>query len=647
MSLKLRKKVKFASVLLASALAVACGDSTTSDNATNANTGSSNSGNEASASAEGTVSILITDNLTDQYTKVWVRVLSVSLLAADGTEVSVFDSAEGQLYNLRELASVAELLTSADVPVGAYRGVSITVANDAQLVDTSDQTIDAKFSLDATSKTFRIPAKLDVKADDASALAIDFDLAKFTFDPATGLLRAKIVVKHEHEMGDLEHVGARLVGTVSKVEDGDTFVLVTRQRKGQRALTVNLSANAVVGDPATGGSAADTSLLEVNDHVAVQGSFDPATLSVEAESVLIHEAPVGGGRPHGSGDDPAMPGRAHVVGVVKSFDGQTLVLDVKGANFMPAGSELAISNVANAFFAHGSLESLAAEQHVEIKGSWDGTTFTAKAINIQGAEGDGQNYAQLKAKVVSVAETSITVAVVELKGSDATLEPGSELTLAIEDSFFHRGSKQCLAVDAEVMVRGAYDGTTFTANGIHVLGDCNQPGDMGKPGWQGGTPRGGKKGGKPHCETPVEGEQPPVSTMPIMAAEDGATTTPPSCQPPQQGGRPQKPGEGRGGKPGANQGGGTQQPGGNAGGETSGTAYTRVAGVVQSVNGKQAVLATVGADGMADGKTITIDLTNAKAKGTATVDVGVTVQAVGKLEDEILMVSAYRVEAAS
>ena len=91
--------------------------------------GSSSSGSATPASTPmGTASIILTDAPSDQWSAIEVVVTQVTLLnKADHTkEVVAFQGTSAKI-NLVDLDSVGELLATAQIPVGTYDALRITI----------------------------------------------------------------------------------------------------------------------------------------------------------------------------------------------------------------------------------------------------------------------------------------------------------------------------------------------------------------------------------------------------------------------------------------------------------------------------------------------------------------------------------------
>src|ERR1700722_10132965 len=112
----LRRTIGAALLVGIAASLVACGGgSGTTSNGMGANTGS--------------VPVMISDALSDDWATIGVRVLSIALLPqGGGSAVTVWTApAPGPYVNLEQLDQVAEILGNASVPVGTYTGASLTL----------------------------------------------------------------------------------------------------------------------------------------------------------------------------------------------------------------------------------------------------------------------------------------------------------------------------------------------------------------------------------------------------------------------------------------------------------------------------------------------------------------------------------------
>jgi len=139
------------------------------------------SGATADTAATGTASILVTDAPCDTWSAVQVQVTGVTLVnKADQSRVPVFTGAAA--VNLVDLDNVGELLANAQVPVGTYDKVIVTVNTDPaamSLVPEGGTAVaqDQIHVVGGGAFTVPLSPELTVAATGSSAVQVDFDLA--------------------------------------------------------------------------------------------------------------------------------------------------------------------------------------------------------------------------------------------------------------------------------------------------------------------------------------------------------------------------------------------------------------------------------------------------------------------------------------
>jgi hypothetical protein len=149
------------------ALTVACGG----------NSSSTISG--SSGTPTGAASIILTDAPSDQWSAVEVVVTKVTLLnKADHTkEVVAFEGATAKI-NLVDLDSVGELLATAQLPVGTYDALRVTIdPASVNLVKADGTTVpSSQLTVKGGPVQVALSADLVVTATGSNAVQIDFDL---------------------------------------------------------------------------------------------------------------------------------------------------------------------------------------------------------------------------------------------------------------------------------------------------------------------------------------------------------------------------------------------------------------------------------------------------------------------------------------
>lgn len=434
--------------------------------ATLAACGGGSGGGSASLGGEGAVSVLVTDNLTQDYAEVWVTVKSISAADANGQVVTLYQDTTGQTHNLSQLANIGALVDTRNISTGTYTRFEIVLANEVTLVDnngvvtnaTFDQSGNPTFSIDVTGT-------LTVDANQAATLALDFDLQQFTYDAGTNTVTPVIVQK---DPGSLDQTVSTVFGEVESVTAGSEFVL--DPAGDGRNLTVVLHNNATVTDTATGAVLTDTRGLRAGMPVNVSGNYDAATLTITAATVQIENGAVGV--------------RHELEGTIVTVTGGNLSIDIHEANFMPGADSISL-DVSNATFSHGDLDRLTVGQKVEIKGAWDGITFTPVVVKIKGysrnSAGDirsyNDEYAEIEGRITAVDGDRLTVTV---RGQEHAggINVGDSVTIASGNSWIERGDAGCLVVDAIIEAKGPLsDAATMIANNIEIENGCGRRDD--------------------------------------------------------------------------------------------------------------------------------------------------------------------------
>ncbi|VAW87047.1 hypothetical protein MNBD_GAMMA17-1049, partial [hydrothermal vent metagenome] len=237
----------------------------------------------SSGSSTGTVSVLITDNLTLAYSEVWVNVQAITAIDANGQAVDLYRNTTGQTHNLSQLVNIGALIDAQTIATGTYTTFDILMDNQIQLVDPAGVTTSATF--DQTGNpgfTLSVTGQLVVDANQVSSLLLDFDLQQFTYDVATNTVTPVVI---QQDPTTLNQTIATVNGQVQAVNSPTQFVVTPAT--GGANITVDLHATATVTDTATATVAADTTPLAIGMQVTVAGTYDATNLSITASAVGI------------------------------------------------------------------------------------------------------------------------------------------------------------------------------------------------------------------------------------------------------------------------------------------------------------------------------------------------------------------------
>lgn len=411
----------------------------------------------------GFVTTFITDNLTQDYSEVWVVIDEISVVDSSGNLIELYKDTSGKSVNLSQLVTVSQLLGKASVTEGTYTEFVVKLENKITLVDNINNTINATLAADGTDVQIKVTGNLVVSANATSDLTLDFDLASFTYNADTNVVDASVVV-FDNTQTRTQH--AELRGTVESV-GADSFV-VSSARFAEN-ITVNQTSYTEVYDE-TSANTGDFSLVAVGDIVEVSGEFDSNNTAIAASRVRIESETT---------IDGSNDSLDKVEGSVVSFDGSTLVLDIRNASFVPGSDTLSIANITNANYETGALEQLAAGQWIEVSGTWDGTNFTANYIHIEGALTDVErsegnyvaDYVEVEGIIQSVNGSELTISVSKSEHS-STITVNSDLMVDITNSYLQGGDSSCLVAGSYIEAKGALSDVGLVAKKVEFKGEC-------------------------------------------------------------------------------------------------------------------------------------------------------------------------------
>jgi hypothetical protein len=419
------------------------------------------SGGGSSATSAGGVALFATDNLTQDYSEVWVTIYAVTTDDAGQQAVTLFNNTAGQVQNLRALAGVGALLDTQNLSAGSYDSLTVTLGNQINLVDANGVVTQALFDASAAADaqvTLDINASITITAGQNVSVALDFDLAQFTYDAATNQVTPVVVYKDPTQASSLVRTYAEKEGSVVSVADASHFVM--RPESGGKDINVTLHPSAAVFSEATM-AAADASTLAVGGQVEAYGNFNADTQTLEAVRLKIK-------------DNDSSNDLQEINGTITTLNGAVMTVDVTDADFMPVSNSLEL-DASSATFTKGDITMLDTGMEVEVRGTWDsgGSVFLVTAVEIKGAQRSGDTslsgeYAEIKG-TVQVDPTSGDVSV-SVTGFEhvTTVTNGDVLSLIATDAWYEEGDASCLVDGANVEVKGVVDAGALTASIIDV-----------------------------------------------------------------------------------------------------------------------------------------------------------------------------------
>jgi hypothetical protein len=435
---------------------------------------------QAARPAMVTVQTYLTDNLTLAYSKVWVSIRRITALDGAGAEVVLLDaSAAPVAVNLASLAAVGQFVSTVTIPAGIYRQVTVTMDNAVQLVSKDGSTTtNAKFAATGTEFVLRV-REIELDASSGTQFVFDFDLEKFTYDPATGLVTPSVRLPRPAEaFQKFVRQFAEAKGVVKSVDTAAQTITVDDPRLGA-ATVVKLATGGVVAGPS--GAALTLADIKVGDRIEAKGVVTPgATTSapVTVTTLVVELKSASGSTP------PMAAGGAKGEGKVVSVQGSLVTVAIEEANFLP-GSNTVVVDVASARFSHGQASDLAAGVKIEFSGTVSGTGASARLVatrvQVEGAASPPERekmplatFAALEGKVSAVgADGRFVVQVEKLRGPGATAGTTS-LTVDPKTAIYVRGNASCLAAGREVDVLGTVNAGVLLAKLISIEGCAGQ-----------------------------------------------------------------------------------------------------------------------------------------------------------------------------
>lgn len=426
------------------------------------------------------VQTYITDNLATDYSKVWVTIKTLTAVDASGNTVTLLDaSAAPVVVDLSSLASVGQLMSTVTIPAGIYTQIKVTLGNDVQFVSLDGATTtSAHFDTTGADFVVTVPVSLDTSA--AGQIVLDFNLAKFSVDPTTGLVIPTIEApKPADAFKKFVREQAEVHGTVSSVDTTANTITIDDARLGGKVV-VSLAADAVIVDETTGKTLALTDLV-ANENVEIRGTVTPGATTADPVTVLasvVHVEPA------------SSQATARGEGAVVSVSGSLVTVSLTEANFLP-GSNSVVVDISSARFEHGQASDITAGVTVEFRGTASGTGSTAdivaRSIDVQGAPSAGERERDPGAHFTDLVGTvagavnpdgTFTLAVTKTEGPYAA--PGN-YTVDLKGAIYKEGSASCLVDGAKVDAVGSLTGTTLAARYLEVSGCSGQDASAPEP----------------------------------------------------------------------------------------------------------------------------------------------------------------------
>lgn len=436
--------------------------------------GDTSSATPAATASAVTLQTYITDNLTTEYSKVWVTIRRITALDASGAEVTLLDaSAEPVVVNLSSLAEVGQLMSSVSVPAGLYTQVAVTLGNAVQLVSLDGTTTTAaKFAASGDEFVWRVRG-VEVDAATDGQLVLDFNLERFTYSASTGLVTPEVLVPRPADaFRKFVRQQAGLHATATAV-DATAGTLTVSDRHLGSGIVVSLASDATIVNASTG---ATLTLADVaaGARLRIQGTVTPGATTDDPVTVTATLIQV----------EPALATTAvRGAGTVKAVDGTAVTIALTEASFLP-GSASIVVDVGSTRYAHGTAADLVAGVTVSFRGTVSGSgadaRVAASVIDIEGAAASGTGtgataaLSGLRGTVAQLnGDGTFTVTVSGTAGQPWSVAAGT-YTVDPAAATYRAGTASCLVAGATVKAMGTLSGTTLTARRLEVDGCAGQ-----------------------------------------------------------------------------------------------------------------------------------------------------------------------------
>lgn len=426
--------------------------------------------------ASVTLQTYITDNLATEYSKVWVTLKQITATDSTGAVVTLLDAtAAPVVVNLSSLADVGQFMSSVAVPAGIYTQITVTLGNDVQLVSLDGATTVTGKLASGTSDFVWNVRNVELDTATTGQLVLDFNLARFTYSAATGLVTPQVDVLHPTDaFRKFIRQQAHVHGTVQSVDTTAGTVTVNDSRLGT-GVVVSLATDAVITNESTG-SMLTLAQLAVGTRIGIKGTVTPGATTADPVTVaatVIHVE--------------SATTRARGEGTISAINGSLVTVKLTDANFLP-GSDSVVVDVGTATYPHGLATDLAVGVAVGFRGQVSGigsaVVITANTVDVRGAASSrlrsahpGRVHTYTGSGVrgtVGTLNTDGTFTFTVAAAYASTTVAAGTYTVNPAGATYHDGSATCLVAGATVKVVGTLSGSTLAATVLDVDGCAGQ-----------------------------------------------------------------------------------------------------------------------------------------------------------------------------
>lgn len=422
-------------------------------------------GGSSSSGGASSVDLFITDDMSADYSGVWVTLYKAEIYNTAGASTTLFESTEGLPVNLRQLndgASRFLLLAPGRLPDGTYNKVQFNVGKTVNLVAAvggAPSTATFPNSLDNGTGRSKLEVNLTpaVTIPGTPRLAIDFDLKNWT---VTGGVITPVVGVHpgggltdptRHERFEFKGLVSNLVGTAPD----QTFNLQLRFG-GNVTVQTSIDTSFVGDGSAVFGNGAKAEVF---------GEFNPLTRVVTARVVRFES--------EFENEAKAIGKASNIAAVAGTFD----VLPKFTRGFVPQGEKVSVVTNGTTryrgrrgvtltqaeFFT--ALTNAGTDAVVEVEGAYSSTnnTLTAKSVHIENEVELGGVEAQGTASAPDVEVGSFSLTISE---SEGFTPPNATMTVKVSSITTYKSATGASMTKAGFFEALRASGTVVKVHGV-------------------------------------------------------------------------------------------------------------------------------------------------------------------------------------
>lgn len=437
------------------------------------------------------IGIFVADDLHTGYSQAWGTIYKVELVGADTSTTTVFEDANGKVFNFNSLSDstgpLFSFLGTSNFNRKIYSGMKVTMADTMTLVPTGS-TNGTTYPIDGTAAgTGKVTVSFNFTAEELTnddKFVIDFDMSNFSL--VAGHIVPSLRKGDETGLDDTaRHERDDVSGVVTTVSGTAPDITFDMTIESGRILTVVCNANTVIFN--SDASASPT--LSLGKKVEVYGLYDVVAKQYLADRVKIKVGQDGDGHHD----------RPQVKGIPTKGDDVAGTFDVtinEAEHFIPTDGNIHVeTNESTVYRDHSGLLITKAEffaafvirggssVFVEVEGTYNSDTNTLTALKAKletesgGGGGGGDHEVEAKGTLVNYNSTSsvFSMHITEFEGfsfgggnqdiavdNKTTYEDDSHNTITLEQFV------AALAVGGRFEVRGTFSEGKILAMSLKI-----------------------------------------------------------------------------------------------------------------------------------------------------------------------------------